>query len=158
MENVIQHFKMQFGLEFSNIQPNDANQWDLGNSTLSPVLSPVNSTLVFNNWMRKRKSKCFPVGIGAFEVTFDSTVMLHRVYCGEEGNQSMRVTFGGMVTTSFSMLALSNQYWSNVKLLLEHAYCQLKDGVLRSFNSTTASLVGGVLKMLLRQDLAQITQ
>ena len=57
MENAIQHFKMQFGLDFSNIQPNDANQWVLGNSTLSPVLSPVNSTLVFNNWMRKKESQ-----------------------------------------------------------------------------------------------------
>ena len=87
MESAIQHFKTQFGLDFSNIQPNDANQRVLGNSTFAPSLSPVNSTLVFNNWIvtGKRKSKCFPVGSGAFEVTFNGMVMLHGVYGGEDG-------------------------------------------------------------------------
>ena len=84
MESAIQHFKTQFGLDFSNIQPNDANQRLLGNATLSSVMAPVNSTLVVNNWILSggRNSKCFPVGSGAFEV--GSTVMLHGVYGGEE--------------------------------------------------------------------------
>ena len=33
MEAAIQHFNTQFGLDFSNIEPNDANQRFLGNST-----------------------------------------------------------------------------------------------------------------------------
>ena len=87
MESAIQHFKTQFGLDFSNVQPNDANQRFLGNATFAGVLSPINFTLVSNNWIAtgRRRSKCFPVGSGSFQVTFNGTEMLHGVYGGEEG-------------------------------------------------------------------------
>ena len=86
-ENAIQHFKTQFGLDFSDTQPNDANQRFLGNATFAGVIFPINATLVLNNWIAtgRRRSKCFPVSSGSFQVTFNGTEMLHGVYGGEDG-------------------------------------------------------------------------
>ena len=46
-----------------------------------------NFTLVSNNWIAtgRRRSKCFPVSSGSFQVTFNGTEMLHGVYGGEDG-------------------------------------------------------------------------
>ena len=153
MESAIQHFKTQFGLDFSNIQPNDANQRLLGNATLSPVMAPVNSTLVVNNWILSggRNSKCFPVGSGAFEV--GSTVMLHGVYDCEERLPVSVSDFLGV-----RLLHACTQQPTNIRLTLQHAYCQLRDGGLRSLSSTITSLVGGVLRMSSRQGSAQMTK
>ena len=41
-EAAIQHFNTQFGLDFSNIQPNNANQRFLGNGTFRSTKAPFN--------------------------------------------------------------------------------------------------------------------
>ena len=48
VEAAIQHFNTQFGLDFSNIQPNDANQRFLGNAMLHAIMSPFNATAIDN--------------------------------------------------------------------------------------------------------------
>ena len=88
-ENAIQHFSTQFGLDFSNIEPEQGprNRRFLGNATLENVKVPFNTTHVSNRWINNgnTRSKCFPVGSGYFQVTFNGTDTLRGEYGGEEG-------------------------------------------------------------------------
>ena len=88
-EAAIQHFNTQFGLDFANIEPNDANQRFLGNGMFNSIQAPFNATAIANRWIvtGNRKSKCFPVGSGQFRVDFNDTMMLHGLYGGEDGRQ-----------------------------------------------------------------------
>ena len=89
MENAIQHFNTQFGIDFSNVEPNEANQRFLEFGVFQPNASPFNDTIIANRWIvnGNRRSKCFPTGSGYFSVVFNTTTMLHGVYGGEEGKQ-----------------------------------------------------------------------
>ena len=61
VEAAIQHFNTQFGLDFSNIEPNDSNQRFLGNARLQSVMAPFNGTAIANRWIvtGNRRSRCF---------------------------------------------------------------------------------------------------
>lgn len=48
MRNAMQHFNSQFGLDFSNIEPDDTNQRFLGNAAFGPYRVPFNETIVTN--------------------------------------------------------------------------------------------------------------
>ena len=89
MENAIQHFNTQFGIDFSNVEPNEANERFLPTATFSPNMNAANftHTVVTNQWIANgnRRSRCFPMTIGFFVVNFNATTMLHGVYGGEEG-------------------------------------------------------------------------
>ena len=65
VEAAIQHFNTQFGLDFSNIEPNDSNQRFLGNARLQSVMAPFNGTAIANRWIvtGNRRSRCFQVGM-----------------------------------------------------------------------------------------------
>ena len=86
-EAAIQHFNTQFGLDFSKIQPNDANQRFLGNASFFFRKIPYNITLISNHWLvtGNRKSKCFQSGSGHLRVDFNGTMMLHGLYGGVDG-------------------------------------------------------------------------
>ena len=86
-EAAIQHFNTQFGLDFSNIEPNDVNQRFLGNGTFSSTKAPFNGTAIANRWLvtGNRRSKCFQASSGQFRVDFNGTMMLHGLYGGEDG-------------------------------------------------------------------------
>ena len=87
MENAIQYFTTQFGVNFSNIEPNDANQRLLPTAAFGPAHVPINFTVVANRWILtgNRRSRCFTLSNGYFGVTFNATTMLHGVYGGEQG-------------------------------------------------------------------------
>ena len=87
MENAIQYFNTQFGLNFSNIEPNDTNQRLLPTAAFGPIQVPFNSTIISNHWIStgNRRSKCFTMSVGYFGVTFNDTTILHGVYSGEQG-------------------------------------------------------------------------
>ena len=87
MENAIQFYATQFGVNFSNVEPNDANQRFLPTAVFEPTRIPVNCTLVDNHWIvtGSRRSRCFTMSGGCFRVTFNATTMLHGVYGGEQG-------------------------------------------------------------------------
>ena len=89
VEAAIQHFNTQFGLDFSDIQPNDANQRILGNAMLYSTKTPFNVTAVANRWLvsGNRLSKCFQMGTGYIQVAFNDTMTLHGLYGGEDGRQ-----------------------------------------------------------------------
>lgn len=66
------------------------------------------------------------IGSGAFEVTFNSTIMLHGVYGGEDG---IPVNEGDFLGCGYYIIFNAcAQQPILIKLLLQHAYCQLKDG------------------------------
>ena len=89
LENAIQHFNTQFGIDFSDVEPNEANERLLPTATFSPNMNAANftHTIVANRWIvsGNRRSRCFPMSIGFFVVNFNATTMLHGVYGGEEG-------------------------------------------------------------------------
>ena len=87
MENAIQYFTTQFGVDFANIEPNDANQRFLPTAVFGPIQIPFNSTMIANHWIStgNRRSRCFTISAGYFGVTFNDTTMLHGVYGGEQG-------------------------------------------------------------------------
>ena len=89
MENAIQHFNTQFGIDFSNVEPNDANQRFLEYARFEPIAAPFNNTIIANRWIvnGNRRSRCFPIGSGSFSVNFNATTMLHGVYGGEGGKR-----------------------------------------------------------------------
>ena len=89
VDAAIQHFNTQFGLDFSNIQPNDANQRFLGNAMLHALMAPFNASAIANRWIAtgNTRSRCFDVGSGLLQVDFNDTTMLHGLYGGVDGRQ-----------------------------------------------------------------------
>ena len=89
MENAIRQFNTQFGIDLSNVEPNEANQRFFEHGTFEPIANPFNATIIANSWIvnGNTKSKCFPIGSGFFALNFNDTTMLHGVYGGEEGKQ-----------------------------------------------------------------------
>ena len=83
----MQFFRDTFGLDFTNIEPNEQGQRTLGNATFEPHMLPFNFTYVHNSWLvnGRTKTRCFPVGGGGFRVRFTGTMMLHGEYGGDEG-------------------------------------------------------------------------
>ena len=86
-EAAMRFYKDMYGLDFTNIEPNDQGQRSLGNATFEPGMSPFNFTYVFNSWLvsGRTKTKCFPAQAGGFRVRFSGPMMLHGEYGGEEG-------------------------------------------------------------------------
>ena len=86
-EVAIQFFRDTYGLDFTNVEPDEQGQRILGNATFQPVVFPNNNTYVFNTWLvnPRARTRCFRAGDGIFQVSFSGTVMLHGEYGGEEG-------------------------------------------------------------------------
>ena len=86
-ENAIQHFKTQFGVDFTNVEPNEMGQRILPNATMSFGRILSNFTAIANRWLvsGNTNSKCFNFTGGGFEVDITGDMMLHGVYGGEEG-------------------------------------------------------------------------
>ena len=86
-EAAVQFFRDTYGLDFTNIEPNELGQRTLGNATFEPVLLPFNFTHVFNSWLvnGRPKTRCFPATEGGFHIRFAGTMMLHGEYGGDEG-------------------------------------------------------------------------
>ena len=87
VDNAIQHFNTQFGLDFSNIDPNEANQRFLGNAMFEPFMTPFNASAIANSWIvtGNRRSRCFQAGSGGLQVIFNDTMMLNGLYGGVDG-------------------------------------------------------------------------
>ena len=87
LENAIQYYNTQFGLDFSSAVPNELGQRFVGNARFQFNFIPANFTAVGNSWIvnGNTRSKCFNIGGGGFQVYFNGTTMLHGVYGGEEG-------------------------------------------------------------------------
>ena len=49
MRNALQHFNSQFGLDFSNVGPDDTNQRFLRNEAFGLYRVPFNETIVTNH-------------------------------------------------------------------------------------------------------------
>ena len=83
----VQFFRDTYGLDFTNIEPNDQGQRNLDNATFEPGRSAINFTYVFNSWLvnGRSRTKCFPATGGGFRVRFSGSMMLHGEYGGEEG-------------------------------------------------------------------------
>ena len=83
----MQFFSDTYGLDFTNIEPNEQGQRTLGNVTMEPFMLPYNFTFVFNSWLvnGRARTRCFPVGDGGYHVRFMGTMMLHGEYGGEKG-------------------------------------------------------------------------
>ena len=98
-EAAIDFFNQRFGLDYSNIEPDELGQRVLGNTTFRPVVFPYNGTLVHNQWLLngKEKTKCYQLGDGGFQANFDGNVRLFGEYGGEEGltaSQGESVLYG----------------------------------------------------------------
>ena len=84
MEKAIQHFRTQFGLDFSTLESNELGQRFIGNAMFH---FNVGYKAVYNRWIASGNttSKSFTVAGGGFEVGITGDMMLHGVYGGEEG-------------------------------------------------------------------------
>ena len=87
VENAIQYYNTQFGLDFSDAEPNELGQRFVENATFQFNFFPANFTAVGNNWIMNgnTRSRCFNIGGAGFEMPFNGSMMLHGVYGGEEG-------------------------------------------------------------------------
>ena len=86
-EAAIRYFRNTYGLDFSNVEPNEQEERISGNATFFPITLPTNETYVFNSWVinGKARTRCFRSRKGGFEISFNGTGMLHGEYGGEEG-------------------------------------------------------------------------
>ena len=86
-EAAISFFNRRFGLDFSNIEPDEQGQRVLGNATFRPVMFPYNATLVHNRWLvsGNSRSRCYKMGDGGFQAIFNGTVWLGGEFGGSEG-------------------------------------------------------------------------
>ena len=112
VEAAIRHFNTQFGLDFSNIQSNDANQRFLRNAMFHSIMAPFNATAIANRWLvtGNRRSRCFQVGSGQLQVVLMiQRCYMHGLYGGVDGRQA-KATFWCTVTSQFLILVLNSQY------------------------------------------------
>ena len=86
-EAAMRFYNDMYGLDFTNIEPNDQGQRTLGNATFEPNRLVFNFTYVFNSWLvsGRTRTKCFPASGGGFQVQFTGPMFLHGEYGGEEG-------------------------------------------------------------------------
>ena len=86
-EAAILFFRDTYGLDFTDVEPDEQGQRILGNATFRTVLLPTNETYVYNSWLvnGKTRTRCFRSRKGGFQVEFSDTVMLHGEFGGEEG-------------------------------------------------------------------------
>ena len=86
-EAAIHFFRNTYGLDFTDVEPDELGQRILGNATFQTVILPFNFTYVFNSWLvnGRTRSKCFRSKRGGFRTLFSDAVMLHGEYGGEEG-------------------------------------------------------------------------
>ena len=91
-EAAIQFFRNSYGLDFTNVEPDEQGQRILGNATFQSVLFSYNDTYVFNSWVvnGKTRTRCFRSRKAGFQVLFYGTGMLHGEYGGEEGRLAFR--------------------------------------------------------------------
>ena len=70
-EAAMRLFRDTYGLDFTNIEPNEQGQRSLGNATFE-LMNPFNFTYVYNSWLvnGRAKTRCFPVGGCGFHVRF----------------------------------------------------------------------------------------
>jgi len=88
VQNSLQFFSERFGLEFSLSQPNELGQRFFQNATLRRVIQAnVLGHAIINRWFvtGNTRSKCFPLSVGGFLVTFSGEQTLKGTYGGEEG-------------------------------------------------------------------------
>ena len=86
-EAAMRYFNQRFGLDFSNVEPDELGQRVLGNATFRPVLFPYNGTMIYNRWLVRgpSTSKCYRFMDGGFSAGFNGTVILRGEYGGEQG-------------------------------------------------------------------------
>ena len=86
-EAAIRFHNDMYGLDFTNVEPNDQGQRILGNAIFEPNRVVFNFTYVFNSWLvsGRPRTKCFPAEGGGFQVRFLGPMMLHGEYGGDEG-------------------------------------------------------------------------
>ena len=85
-EAAIHFFRNTYGLDFTDVDPDELGRRILGNATFQTVTLP-NYTYVFNSWLvnGRTRTRCFRSRRGGFQVVFRGTAMLHGEYGGEEG-------------------------------------------------------------------------
>ena len=88
-EDAVKFYNETYGLDFSNSQPNDQNEYFFENAkmTLFRFHENVHYRLIFNNWIRtgNTRTTCRDVQIGGYLVTFTGDQLLHGTYGGAEG-------------------------------------------------------------------------
>ena len=86
-EAAMRFYNDMYGLDFTNIEPDDQGRRILGNATFETNRSVFNFTYVFNNWLvsGRSRTKCFAAEGGGFRVRFSAPMMLRGEYGGEEG-------------------------------------------------------------------------
>ena len=103
MQNALEHFKTQFGLDFSNIAPDSNNVRFFENANFGPGMFPVNETVVSNRWLvtGRRRSTCYTMNLGYFSVNFNGTQTLFGRYGGEQG---ISVTLGDLLVYGHAII------------------------------------------------------
>ena len=89
-EAAMQFFRDSYGLDFTNVEPDEKGRRSLGNATMRPFMTPYNNTFVDNRWLANgnTRSKCYQVGDGGFQVRFSGPVMLYGEYGGTQGRRA----------------------------------------------------------------------
>ena len=96
MQSALEHFRTQFGLDFSNIAPDSNNVRFFENANFGPGMFPINEIVVSNRWLvtGRRRSTCYTMNLGYFSVNFNGTQTLFGRYGGEQG---ISVTLGDLL-------------------------------------------------------------
>ena len=88
-ENAVEFFDERYGLDFSLSQPNEQNEYVVGNATLSLFRFPkhVHYLLVLSNWIQTGNTRfsCRDIYLGGYIVTFSGDQLLHGSYGGADG-------------------------------------------------------------------------
>lgn len=148
MQNAMNHYSTRFGLNFSSVQPNDRGQRIIGNATFYFLSFPFNVTAPYNRWMvnGRTTTRCFPVGIGGFQVDFTGDMMIHGTYGGEDGilvvlrdsffygydviyDACAQQPISILAYTDFPIRTVPNEGWMATDFVLSHR--QLGRGVAR---------------------------
>ena len=88
-EDSVKFFNETYGLDFSESQPNEQNEYVLENAKmhLFRLHENVHYRVVFNNWIQtgNTRTTCPNAQIGGYRVTFTKDQIVHGTYGGVDG-------------------------------------------------------------------------
>ena len=86
-EDAMNFFQSEYGLDFSQSEPNQLGERVYRNATFSPYRVPFDIHATYNSWIVNpdRDTKCFASSAGGFSVSFSGDQLLRGSYGGTEG-------------------------------------------------------------------------
>ena len=111
-QDALNFFNTRFGLDFSNIEPDELGRRVIQNAIFNPIRIPINVTASINTWLvngNLGRSRCFTTLQGGYSVDFNGTQTIFGTYGNAGGSQGRVVQNGDSLIWNFYHIDVCRQ-------------------------------------------------